>query len=178
MRQRVVIAMALVCRPELLIADEPTTALDVTVQAQILKLVREMQQELGMAVIFITHDLGVVAQVADDVAVMYLGHTVEQGSVREVLKRPAHPYTRALLKSLPGQGDPHAPLHAIRGSVPSLTQIPRGCPYAPRCDYAVPGKCDVDPPPAMVALEGGHRARCYFAKEVQSNALAQGAHSK
>jgi len=160
MRQRVVIAMALVCNPEVLIADEPTTALDVTIQAQILKLIKDLQQEQGASVVFITHDLGVVAQIADEVAVMYLGKVVERGSVRQVLKNPQHPYTASLLKSLPGQGKPGERLPAIRGSVPSLNAIPSGCPFHPRCPEYVPGRCDVGAPPAMRLLEDGREAAC------------------
>lgn len=160
MRQRVVIAMALVCRPEILIADEPTTALDVTIQAQILKLIKDLQAEQGTSVVFITHDLGVVAQIADEVAVMYLGKVVERGTVREVLKDPKHPYTASLLKSLPGMGAHGSRLPAIKGSVPSLTAIPRGCPFHPRCPEYLAGTCDVGGAPAMRTLPGGREAAC------------------
>jgi peptide/nickel transport system ATP-binding protein len=161
MRQRVVIAMALVCNPEILIADEPTTALDVSIQAQILKLIKQLQQARNTSVIFITHDLGVVAQVADEVAVMYLGRVVESGPVREVLKRPKHPYTRGLLNSLPGFNQaPGERLSAIRGSVPMLTAIPKGCPFHPRCDFALGGKCNVGEAPEMVSTGNGSRAAC------------------
>lgn len=160
MRQRVVIAMALVCDPEILIADEPTTALDVTIQAQILKLIKDLQHERGTSVVFITHDLGVVAQVADEVAVMYLGRVVENGTVREVLKNPLHPYTRSLLKSLPGlESQRGARLPAIKGSVPSLTSIPRGCPFHPRCEHAVEGVCNVGGPPELRSF-GERQAAC------------------
>lgn len=160
MRQRVVIAMALVCRPEVLIADEPTTALDVTIQAQILKLIKDLQAELGTSVVFITHDLGVVAQIADEVAVMYLGKVVEHGTVREVLKDPKHPYTASLLKSLPGLGRHGERLPAIKGSVPSLTAIPRGCPFHPRCPEFLAGTCDIGATPAMRSLPGGREVAC------------------
>lgn len=169
MRQRVVIAMALVCQPEILIADEPTTALDVTIQAQILKLIKNLQREHNTSVIFITHDLGVVAQIADEVAVMYLGRVVESGSVRAVLKRPHHPYTRALLRSLPGL---HATrgerLPAIHGSVPTFTAIPVGCPFHPRCEYAVGGLCDVGHPPPIEPsrTDSTHAAACLRAEEI------------
>ncbi len=166
MRQRVVIAMALVCNPEVLIADEPTTALDVTIQAQILRLIKDLQEERGASVIFITHDLGVVAQIADDVAVMYLGRVVEKASVRQALKSPLHPYTMSLLKSLPGQATPGARLPAISGSVPSLSAIPRGCPFHPRCPYAQPGRCDVGGPPALREFGGGRQAACVRVEEI------------
>jgi oligopeptide/dipeptide ABC transporter ATP-binding protein len=133
MRQRVVIAMALVCNPEVLIADEPTTALDVTIQAQIMNLMKGLQRDLGTSTLLITHDLGVVAQLADDVAVMYLGRIVERGPVREIMKNPRHPYTQGLLKSLPSLAQMKDRLPSIDGSVPSLTAIPSGCPFHPRC---------------------------------------------
>jgi oligopeptide/dipeptide ABC transporter ATP-binding protein len=150
MRQRVVIAMALACNPQLLIADEPTTALDVTIQAQILALIKSLQAELGTAVLLITHDLGVVAQVADDVAVMYLGRIVEQGPLRNVIKHPRHPYTRGLLQSRPNlDGVRRERLPSIEGTVPSLTAIPAGCPFHPRCPHAKPGLCDTGNPPPL-----------------------------
>jgi len=168
MRQRVVIAMALVCNPEILIADEPTTALDVTIQAQILKLIKDLQRERGTSVLFITHDLGVVAQIADEVAVMYLGRVVESGSVREVLKNPIHPYTRNLLKSLPGlKGARGSRLPAIKGSVPSLTAIPAGCPFHPRCQYAKKGECNVGGPPDLRSF-GGRQAACVRVEAILS----------
>ncbi|MEV6791081.1 ABC transporter ATP-binding protein [Streptomyces sp. NPDC051320] len=137
MRQRAMIAMSLVCNPELLIADEPTTALDVTVQAQILDLLKDLQQEFGSAIVLITHDLGVVANVADDLLVMYAGRAVERGSVREVLKSPQHPYTWGLLSSMPSLGsDVNEPLRPIPGTPPSLLNPPTGCPFHPRCEFA------------------------------------------
>ncbi len=166
MRQRVMIAMALVCRPRLLIADEPTTALDVTVQAQILNLIKDLQAETGSSVLLITHDLGVVAQTADEVAVMYLGRVVEHGPVREILKDPRHPYTLGLLDSLPGINARAERLNAIRGSVPSLTEIPPGCPFHPRCPHAVPGLCDQGAPPRIEAVAPGHAAACVRAEEL------------
>ncbi len=166
MRQRAMIAMALVCRPEVLIADEPTTALDVTIQAQILRLIKNLQKEIGTSVIFITHDLGVVAQVADDVAVMYLGRVVERASVREVLKSPLHPYTAALLESLPCMDSLQEHLPAITGSVPSLTEIPAGCPFHPRCSHAEAGVCDVGGPPNLEALNNGRLVACLRAEEI------------
>ncbi len=165
MRQRVMIAMALVCDPELLIADEPTTALDVTIQAQILGLIRSLQRELGCSVLLITHDLGVVAQTADDVAVMYLGRIVERGSVRDVLKRPRHPYTRGLLKSLPSM-EASGRLAAIPGTVPALSAIPPGCPFHPRCAHAQAGRCDVGGPPVLREIEPGQFAACVRAEEI------------
>ena len=138
MRQRVMIAMALACNPKILIADEPTTALDVTIQAQILDLLRQLQRELEMAVIMITHDLGIIAQFADRVAVMYAGRMVEQAPVRSLFERPAHPYTEGLLASIPQLDDHAQRLQAIEGSVPSPDSLPPGCYFAPRCPYAKP----------------------------------------
>lgn len=144
MRQRSMIAMALACTPSLLIADEPTTALDVTTQAQILDLMRGLQDELGMAMLFITHDLGVVAEIADEVVVMYLGLVVERGTVDEIFHDPKHPYTRSLLKSIPRLGQTRLKrLDSIRGMVPSPFDRPQGCPFHTRCDSAIPGTCDV-----------------------------------
>jgi oligopeptide transport system ATP-binding protein len=163
MRQRVMIAMALACDPSVLIADEPTTALDVTVQAQILELLKELQEKTGMAVVFITHNLGVVAEIADRVMVMYAGRIVERGDVVPLLKNPLMPYTHGLLRSVPrlelaafGQ----APLEAIRGSVPDPTRMPTGCSFHPRCDHAVAGKCDRTIP---VLEDSGHDhlVRCH-----------------
>ena len=168
MRQRVVIAMAMVCDPELLIADEPTTALDVTIQAQILDLMRTLQADSGTSILLITHDLAVVAQTADDVAVMYLGRIVEQADVRAVLKAPRHPYTIAMLQSLPSLAEAHETLTSIRGSVPALTDIPPGCPFHPRCDYYKPGLCDVGGPPRLEQLGDGHMVACRRAEEIRS----------
>jgi peptide/nickel transport system ATP-binding protein/oligopeptide transport system ATP-binding protein len=137
MRQRVMIAMALCCDPKLLIADEPTTALDVTIQAQILELMKELRDRLGMAIMLITHDLGVVAEMADDVAVMYAGRVVEKGPVEAIFNNPQHPYTEALLHSIPMLGMTQAePLRVIRGMVPSPMSWPTGCRFASRCDHA------------------------------------------
>jgi oligopeptide/dipeptide ABC transporter ATP-binding protein len=168
MRQRVVIAMALVCNPDILIADEPTTALDVTIQAQIMSLIKGLQRDLGTSTLLITHDLGVVAQLADDVAVMYLGRIVERGPVREIMKAPRHPYTQGLLKSLPSLAHDKDRLPSINGSVPSLTEIPEGCPFHPRCPEAKAGLCDIGtPPPEEVAGERG--VACWRWREVQSS---------
>jgi len=147
LRQRAMIALSLICQPSLLIADEPTTALDVTTQAQVLLLLKELQQEYGMAVILITHDLGVVAQVADYVVVMYLGRVMEQGPVEDIFYRPKHPYTQALLRSMPTvKSVSREPLPSIRGTVPSPFNRPVGCPFHPRCDHAVAGVCDTKTP--------------------------------
>jgi len=158
-RQRVLIAMALACNPQLVIADEPTTALDVTVQAQILDLLRDMRGRLGLSLLLITHDLGVVAEMADRVAVMYAGRIVEEGPVRAVLRSPQHPYTRGLLASLPG-GTSQRRLRAIEGSVPVLGALPRGCAFHPRCpDRFTP--CDTRVP-ASYTVGPAHSARCYL----------------
>jgi oligopeptide/dipeptide ABC transporter ATP-binding protein len=163
MRQRVMIAMALSCRPALLIADEPTTALDVTIQAQILDLMRDLQREYGMSIMLITHDLGVVAEMADVVAVMYLGRVVEQGTVRQIFESPRHPYTRALMQSLPGIGGSRkSTLKTIRGTVPDpFTRVP-GCPFHPRCEEAVKGRCDSGGRPELTDLGDGHGAACFL----------------
>jgi oligopeptide/dipeptide ABC transporter ATP-binding protein len=167
MRQRVVIAMALVCRPQLLIADEPTTALDVTIQAEVLRLLKSLQRELGVGILLITHSFGVVAQTADDVAVMYLGRVIERGDVRTILKRPRHPYTAGLLKSLPSLSRPDERLPSIPGSVPSLTNIPKGCPFHPRCAFAQRGRCDVDGPPPLIQVGVKHDSACVRVHEIE-----------
>jgi peptide/nickel transport system ATP-binding protein len=164
MRQRVMIAMALACRPALLIADEPTTALDVTTQANILDLMAGLQDELGMGMIFITHDLGVVAEIADEVAVVYLGRVVERGSVEEIFYNPQHPYTLALLASIPKLGARRARgqrLHAIAGMVPHPLNRPKGCPFNTRCPEARAGICDTTDP-ATLELAPGHFAACHM----------------
>jgi peptide/nickel transport system ATP-binding protein/oligopeptide transport system ATP-binding protein len=146
MRQRVMIGIALACDPKLLIADEPTTALDVTIQAQILELMTDLRERLGMSILLITHDLGVVAEMCDEVVVMYAGRVVERGPVAEVFTSPQHPYTEALLQSIPMLGMTQAePLRVIRGAVPSPLDWPPGCRFAPRCDYAFE-RCDEQPP--------------------------------
>ena len=147
MRQRVMIAMALSCNPKLLIADEPTTALDVTVQAQILELMKDLRERLGMSILLITHDLGVVAEMVDEVAVMYAGRVVERGPVADVFASPQHPYTEALMRSIPLVGMRYSqPLRAIRGIVPSPLDWPPGCRFAPRCEYAFDRCATQDPP--------------------------------
>jgi peptide/nickel transport system ATP-binding protein/oligopeptide transport system ATP-binding protein len=159
MRQRVMIAMALSCDPKLIIADEPTTALDVTIQAQILELLRELRDRLGMAVLMITHDLGVVAEMADEVAVMYAGRIVERGSVRDTFAAPQHPYTQALLRSIPVLGmRQHQRLAVIPGMVPSPARWPSGCRFAARCDQAF-DRCTDDPPLFDVGLQS---AACWL----------------
>jgi peptide/nickel transport system ATP-binding protein len=160
MRQRAMIAMALVCEPKLLIADEPTTALDVTTQAVVLDLMRDLQQQSGMSMLFITHDLGVVAEIADEVAVMYLGAVVEHGTVDEVLRDPKHPYTRALLRSIPKlDRQRRARLEVIEGMVPHPLNRPQGCSFHPRCASAQAGLCDVIVPETL-AIEGARSVRC------------------
>ena len=159
MRQRVMIAVALACRPPLIIADEPTTALDVTVQAQILELLREMKDQFDLSLLLITHDLGVIAETADRVAVMYAGRIVEEGAVRDIFRRPLHPYTQGLLASIPGEGA-GSRLRAIDGVVPNMAALPPGCTFAPRC----PHRMDVctTAVPALVETEPAHKARCYL----------------
>jgi peptide/nickel transport system ATP-binding protein len=158
MRQRAMIAIALSCNPRLLLADEPTTALDVTIQAQILELLRELQEELRMTVVLITHDLGVVAQYVDRVIVMYAGRVIEEAGVVDLFEQPCHPYTEGLLRSIPSLEEEKTRLEAISGVVPSPFDLPPGCRYAPRCPYARPA-CDAGDPPLM-ELRPGHRAAC------------------
>ena len=170
MRQRAMIAMALSCNPSLLIADEPTTALDVTIQAQILELMRGLQKRLGMAIMFITHNLGVIAQIADTVAIMYLGQVVEYGPVREILRNPKHPYTVDLLRAVPRLGKTAGQrLVAIEGSIPSPFQRPSGCPFHPRCSRAMAGRCEVQMP-AVTQLDEVHSVRCLLYEPEKSNA--------
>lgn len=163
MRQRAVIAMALMCRPSLLIADEPTTALDVTTEAQILRLMRRLQGEIGMAIMFITHDLGVIAKMADEVAVMYLGKVVESADVDSIFHDPKHPYLRALLNSIPRLGGKRgARLEPIVGMVPDPFHLPTGCAFHPRCPAFMPGTCDVAAP-RYIELDGsGHHVACHL----------------
>ena len=164
MRQRVMIAMALVLDPEILIADEPTTALDVTVQAQILDLIRALQEEHGTAVVLITHDLGVVAETADDVAVMYAGHVAERGPLETVLETPEHPYTWGLLQSIPGHDAARTePLRPIKGSPPSLIHVPSGCPFHPRCPYAFSVCPEAEP--QLLESQPGHAVACHLPVE-------------
>ena len=165
LRQRAMIAMALSCNPALLIADEPTTALDVTVQAQILDLMAHLQEQFGMAILYITHDLGVIAEIADEVAVMYLGRVVEHSETREIFRNPLHPYTRLLLKSIPRMGkEAKKRLDAIQGTVPIPLDPPRECGFFSRCPDAMDGKCN-DDIPALVEYGADHRVRCYLHSE-------------
>jgi len=166
MRQRVIIAMSLALDPDVLIADEPTTALDVTVQAQIMDLLAEIQPERHMGLILITHDLGVVAEVADRIAVMYAGRIVEHADVHSLYANPGHPYTRALLESIPRVDTKGTALKAVRGLPPSLTRIPSGCPFHPRCPMAVE-RCSDELPPLAV-LPSGRSSACLFAEELVS----------
>ncbi len=160
MRQRVMIAMALSCNPDVLIADEPTTALDVTIQAQILELLGELQQRLNMAVLMITHDLGVIAEVADHVAIMYAGQIIESGPVDTIFHNPKHPYTQGLLASVPRLDETRERLSVIKGTVPNATQFPKGCRFASRCSIAQ-DQCHHQP--ALVEMEPSHHVACWLA---------------
>jgi len=176
MRQRAVIAMALCCNPILLIADEPTTALDVTTEAQILELMRELQAEFGMAIMYITHNLGVIAEMADEVAVMYMGKVVEQADVKTIFFEPLHPYTRGLLASIPQLSDTIAHtdrsrrLETIKGMVPDPYTRFAGCPFYPRCPEMIPDHCDVIEPESIMAAPG-HFVRCHLYKESTSSGV-------
>jgi oligopeptide/dipeptide ABC transporter ATP-binding protein len=159
MRQRVMIAMALACNPALLIADEPTTALDVTIQAQILELMKDLKDRLGTAIMLVTHDLGVVAEVADEVMVMYAGRVVEHGAVREIFAKPMHPYTQGLLKSIPDISEEVEFLETIEGLVPNVYEMPAGCSFAPRCKHAMDACRERQP---ALTYDGGHKVRCFL----------------
>jgi peptide/nickel transport system ATP-binding protein len=161
MRQRAMVALALSCQPKLLIADEPTTAVDVTIQAQMLNLLREIQAELGMAIIMITHDLAVIAEMTDRVMIMYLGEEVEYGTVEDVFYRPQHPYARGLLGSIPKLVPGRAEIEPIEGSVPSVYEMPAGCKFHPRCPHYMPGVCEKRDPP-LTEIAPGHVVRCYL----------------
>ena len=162
LRQRAMIAAALSCNPRLLIADEPTTALDVTTQAQILDLLRKIQRDRGMAIMLITHNLGVVAEMADDVVVMYLGRVVEQGDVDAIFHDPKHPYTKALLQSIPSiDSKPRIKLPTIQGSIPHPFNRPPGCPFHPRCTAFIPGRCDAAAP-ELVPVGDGRKVSCFL----------------
>lgn len=168
-RQRVMIAMALACRPALLIADEPTTALDVTIQAQIMELLNELQAEFNIAILLITHDLGIVAGTCSQVNVMYMGRVVEHADIYTAFENPAHPYTQGLLKSVPIPGQDHKErLPAIRGSVPDPADLPIGCAFGPRCDHFQPGLCNQEGEVPLVHVTQDHQARCYRTNDVQS----------
>ena len=163
MRQRVMIAMAIACRPKVLIADEPTTALDVTIQAQVLELMKELVADLDMAIIFITHDLGVIAEMASDVLVMYAGRVVEQGAMEDIFESPRHVYTRGLMRSRPSLAEKNTRLACIPGMVPTLANLPKvGCAFAPRCEHASE-QC-VNQTPELTAFGSGHYARCWYAQ--------------
>lgn len=172
MRQRAMIAMALACNPQLLIADEPTTALDVTTQAQILELMLSLQDEFGMSVMLITHDLGVVAEMCDEVVVMYLGEVAEQAPIHDLFKDPLHPYTQALLRSIPRLGlGKKQELNPIEGAVPDPFARPTGCPFHPRCEKVIPGHCE-KVHPDLITLADGRTVRCHLYNELADAALA------
>src|SRR2546425_7207530 len=170
MRQRIMIAMALSQKPSLLIADEPTSALDITIQAQVLTLMKDLMDEVRTSILFISHDLGVIAEMADDVGVMYAGSIVEFGPAQEVFEGPGHPYTKALLEAVPTRYQGAGPLPSPPGSVPNLSRLPSGCPFHPRCVLARP-VCSETPGPSLDPIKGAsdgnnHRAACYFSEEV------------
>jgi oligopeptide/dipeptide ABC transporter ATP-binding protein len=171
-RQRVMIAMALACRPALLIADEPTTALDVTIQAQIMELLNELQAEFNIAILLITHDLGIVAGTCSQVNVLYMGRIVEHADILTTFEKPAHPYTQGLLKSVPIPGQDHKErLPAIRGTVPDPAHLPTGCSFGPRCDHFRPGLCDQAGEVALVQVSPDHHARCYITAETHKEVV-------
>ena len=169
MRQRIMIAMALSSKPSLLIADEPTSALDITIQAQVLTLMKELMSEVQTSILFISHDLGVIAEMADDVAVLYAGHVVEYGSVEEVYNNPRHPYTKMLMRAIPNRYKTEGRLPSLPGSVPSLARVPSGCAFHPRCPMARP-VCSEEPGPPLATAKGSaspdHRSACFFSEEV------------
>ena len=168
MRQRVMIAIALACEPDLIIADEPTTALDVTIQAQILELLEDLRSRLGTATLLITHDLGVVAETCDDVAVMYAGRIVEQAPAVELFSHPLHPYTKGLLQARPNVDTrDRSPLATIPGMVPAPQDFPSGCRFHPRCSYVSEPRCESEPP-ILREVSSGHFVRCHFAEEIDS----------
>jgi oligopeptide/dipeptide ABC transporter ATP-binding protein len=171
MRQRVMIAMALSCNPDLLIADEPTTALDVTIQAQIMDLLWKLKDELGMAILLITHDLGVVAESAERMIVMYAGHIVEEGMTLAVFDNPGHPYTQGLIDSVPRLDDIHRRLAVIKGTVPDPADLPAGCPFNPRCPLAT--EICLEKNPELEEVETNHRARCFHSDQVRSGRISQ-----
>jgi oligopeptide/dipeptide ABC transporter ATP-binding protein len=173
MRQRIVGAIGISCEPRLLIADEPTTSLDLTIQAQYLNLLRELQREHGLALIFITHNLGIVAKMCDQLAVMYAGRVVESGPVSRIFNTPVHPYTKALLNSIPRMGDNRERLTAIEGQPPNLASLPPGCAFAPRCPVAF-DRCYAEAPPSM-DVGVGRTARCWLAVPTAAAALPVGA---
>ncbi|NIP29831.1 MAG: ATP-binding cassette domain-containing protein [Candidatus Dadabacteria bacterium] len=167
MCQRVMIAMALACKPELLIADEPTTALDVTIQAGILKLIKDLREKIGMAVLFISHDLGVISQIADEIYVLYAGKVVEKGSVNDVFSHPTHPYTIGLIKSIPNIEHRKDKLYSIPGVIPSPNDFPKGCRFNNRCEYAF-DEC-YNSEPRLEEISGKHESACFKVKELIKN---------
>ena len=169
MRQRIMIAMALVCNPKILIADEPTTALDVTIQAQILELILELKGIIGMSIMFITHDLGVVAEVCDEVVVMYCGRVIESGDVFTIFEDPQHPYTKGLLKSIPKLGDEVERLDSIPGNVPNPKFMPKGCKFEPRCKFSM-DICKEEEPP-FFTFDNDHKSRCWLCKKEYGGVL-------
>ena len=171
-RQRVMIAMALACNPKILIADEPTTALDVTIQAQILDLMQRLKDKVGTSIIFITHSLGVVAEVCDHVLVMYCSRSVEMGEVKTIFKNPAHPYTRGLLASIPKLGEHVEALESIPGNVPNPKFMPKGCKFAPRCKEAIEKCSQMEPP--LFDLGGGHKCRCWLCEKEAADGRSSG----
>lgn len=173
MRQRAMIAMALSTKPRLLIADEPTTALDVTIQAQVLELMQDLVKEFDMAILFITHDLGVIAQTADRVAVMYLGKLLETGPVRNVIRHPSHPYTSGLLRALPKLDDLDAPLSPVPGDIPSPLERPSGCVFNTRCESAIAGRCDQQVP-VFTKIEPSHEAACLLLEDSPGTSTTAG----
>ncbi len=177
MRQRVMIAMAMALDPALLIADEPTTALDVTVQAQVLEVMQNLQEQFGTAIILITHDLGVVAEMSDEVVVMYAGEVMESAPRRTLFYHPHHPYSEGLLRSLPSLGDPEARLTPIAGAPPSLIHLPRGCPFRPRCPHAF-STCVEDPPLRTVFDDTAHRSACWLPDDVDGRAAVERHHGQ
>lgn len=164
MKQRVMIAMALLCEPDILIADEPTTALDVTIQAQVLELMRELQKKKGMTLLLITHDMGIVAEMADEVVVMYAAHAMEKGNVYDIFDQMAHPYTMGLFGSRPSRMTPRGKLHPIKGSVPPLTDYPDGCRFHPRCPYVMPICLQGEVPEFQVGTSQRHWSKCWLSK--------------
>ncbi len=173
MRQRVMIAMALACEPDILIADEPTTALDVTIQAQILELMQELQKKLGMAIILITHDLGVIADMCDEIIVMYAGRVCERGTADEIFYNPAHEYTKGLLRSIPSWDCKQERLIPIGGTPVDLLNLPAGCAFASRCDNAM--KCCITTPPEELMVADDHLASCWMnVKKIYDEAKKEG----
>ena len=159
-RRRAMISLGIACGPRILIADEPTTALDVTIQAQVLKMIKEMQRQMGLSLILITHDRAIISKMMEHVYVMYPGKVVESAPVRELFRSPRHPYTRNLLKSVPRMRQQGERLHTIEGAVPTSSLLPTGCAFHPRCEEMIAGTCEVTPPPA-VSIGAGHVATCH-----------------